>query len=337
MTTPLFPMLRTVAANPRMLLVKPQASLFMAGYMKRFPVRRFGDNLIVHSHLPALNSRAYSRFVAHHLVGPQARAVPRPGRPHQRLPAELRVLLQQAADRHAHGHSHHPPGHRRSARRRGLLAGAHRRRAAAQPRHRRHRGPRLPRHGGQAVHHRLRPHAAVGPRPRRRRTLLRLRQPRSLGARAPQRLPPLPARLSGGPRGHRHLQTGARPARGRLVGAQPRDDPDRPGGAPAQLPRVPRHRRGLAERAQALGGGVLVRPPGDQRGRTARARPPAGRLQPAGQVHRRHDRQLPGPLRGRRDLRLQRRLQDGLRRRLRRCQPLRVRAGRRSATSASVR
>jgi MoaA/NifB/PqqE/SkfB family radical SAM enzyme len=67
-TTPLFPMLRTVAANPRMLTVKPGASLFMADYMKKFPVRRFGDNLILHSHLPALNSRAYSRFVAHHLV-----------------------------------------------------------------------------------------------------------------------------------------------------------------------------------------------------------------------------------------------------------------------------
>jgi MoaA/NifB/PqqE/SkfB family radical SAM enzyme len=62
-------MLRTLAANPRMLLVKPSAGLFMAGYMRRFPVRRFGDNLILHSHLPALNSRAYSRFVAHHLVG----------------------------------------------------------------------------------------------------------------------------------------------------------------------------------------------------------------------------------------------------------------------------
>ncbi len=67
-SAPLFPMLRTVLANPRMLVVKPRASLFMARYMKKFPVRRFGGNLILHSHLPALNSRAYSRFVAHHLA-----------------------------------------------------------------------------------------------------------------------------------------------------------------------------------------------------------------------------------------------------------------------------
>jgi MoaA/NifB/PqqE/SkfB family radical SAM enzyme len=64
-----FPLLRVLADNPRMLLVKPQASSFMAKYMGKFPVRRFGDNLILHSHLPPLTSTAYSRFVAHHLVG----------------------------------------------------------------------------------------------------------------------------------------------------------------------------------------------------------------------------------------------------------------------------
>jgi MoaA/NifB/PqqE/SkfB family radical SAM enzyme len=62
-------MLRTVIANPRMLLVPPRASLFMARYMKGFPVRRHGDNLILHSHMPPLTSKAYSRFVAHHLAG----------------------------------------------------------------------------------------------------------------------------------------------------------------------------------------------------------------------------------------------------------------------------
>jgi MoaA/NifB/PqqE/SkfB family radical SAM enzyme len=68
-TTPRFPTLRVVSANPRMLLVRPQASIFMARYMKQFPARQFGDNLILHSHLPPLTSKAYSRFVAHHLVG----------------------------------------------------------------------------------------------------------------------------------------------------------------------------------------------------------------------------------------------------------------------------
>jgi MoaA/NifB/PqqE/SkfB family radical SAM enzyme len=64
-----FPLARVLASNPQMLAVKPGASLFMAKYMQKFPVRRFGDNLILHSHLPPLTSRAYSRFVAHHLVG----------------------------------------------------------------------------------------------------------------------------------------------------------------------------------------------------------------------------------------------------------------------------
>lgn len=59
---------RVVLANPGMLRVKPGASLFMASYMRRFPVRQFGRNLVLHSHLPPLTSRAYSRFVAHHLV-----------------------------------------------------------------------------------------------------------------------------------------------------------------------------------------------------------------------------------------------------------------------------
>jgi MoaA/NifB/PqqE/SkfB family radical SAM enzyme len=68
-TAPRFPTLRVVSANPRMLLVRPAASTFMARYMRRFPARRFGDNLILHSHLPPLTGKAYSRFVDHHLVG----------------------------------------------------------------------------------------------------------------------------------------------------------------------------------------------------------------------------------------------------------------------------
>ncbi len=68
-TTPRLPMVRVLSANPSMLLVRPRASLFMARYMHQFPARRFGDNLILHSHLPPLTSKAYSRFVAHHLMG----------------------------------------------------------------------------------------------------------------------------------------------------------------------------------------------------------------------------------------------------------------------------
>lgn len=63
-----FALAKTLVANPAMLRVRPSASLFMAGYMSKFEVKRVGDNLILHSHLPPLTSAAYSRFVAHHLV-----------------------------------------------------------------------------------------------------------------------------------------------------------------------------------------------------------------------------------------------------------------------------
>jgi MoaA/NifB/PqqE/SkfB family radical SAM enzyme len=59
---------RVLFANPRMLRVKPGAGLFMARYMRGFPVRWFGQNLVLHSHLPPLTGRAYSRFVEHHLL-----------------------------------------------------------------------------------------------------------------------------------------------------------------------------------------------------------------------------------------------------------------------------
>jgi sulfatase maturation enzyme AslB (radical SAM superfamily) len=63
-----FPLMKVLAANPGMLRVKPSASLFLSRYMGRFPVRRHGENLILHSHLPPLTSKAYARFVEHHLV-----------------------------------------------------------------------------------------------------------------------------------------------------------------------------------------------------------------------------------------------------------------------------
>lgn len=59
---------RVLFANPPMLRVKPGADLFMARYMRGFPIRWFGENLVLHSHLPPLTGRAYARFVEHHLV-----------------------------------------------------------------------------------------------------------------------------------------------------------------------------------------------------------------------------------------------------------------------------
>lgn len=62
------PLARVLVSNPGMLRVNPAVLRFMSGYLNRFRIRRSGGNLILHSHLPPLNSPAYSRFVKEHLL-----------------------------------------------------------------------------------------------------------------------------------------------------------------------------------------------------------------------------------------------------------------------------
>jgi MoaA/NifB/PqqE/SkfB family radical SAM enzyme len=66
------PLAGVVASNPGMLKVKPSILWFLGDYMSKFQVRRVGGNLILHSHLPPLNSPAYSRFVTEHLLAGKA-------------------------------------------------------------------------------------------------------------------------------------------------------------------------------------------------------------------------------------------------------------------------
>ena len=61
--------LRTVLANPGMLRVRPSVSFALLGYMGKFRAKNVGGNLILHSHMPPLNGKAYSRFVKEHLRG----------------------------------------------------------------------------------------------------------------------------------------------------------------------------------------------------------------------------------------------------------------------------
>jgi len=61
--------LRCLAANYRMIKAKPSLNLFMLQYMRKFRVLNIGGNLIIHSHLPPLNSEAYTRFLNEHLLG----------------------------------------------------------------------------------------------------------------------------------------------------------------------------------------------------------------------------------------------------------------------------
>jgi MoaA/NifB/PqqE/SkfB family radical SAM enzyme len=61
-------LIKTVMANPKLLFVKPAINRFMLQYLRKFNVVNVGGHLIVHSHLPPLNSKAYKRFVDRHLL-----------------------------------------------------------------------------------------------------------------------------------------------------------------------------------------------------------------------------------------------------------------------------
>ena len=61
--------LKTQLKNPQILKAKPALLLFLLKYMGKFKIKRVGENLLLHSHLPPINSPAYGRFVKEHLAG----------------------------------------------------------------------------------------------------------------------------------------------------------------------------------------------------------------------------------------------------------------------------
>ncbi len=62
------PLSEIIGSNLQMLRVSPSILWFLGDYISKFQIRRVGDNLILHSHLPPLNSPAYSRFVREQLL-----------------------------------------------------------------------------------------------------------------------------------------------------------------------------------------------------------------------------------------------------------------------------
>ena len=62
------PLAKILVSNPQMLGVSPSTLRFLSDYMNKFQIRQVGDHLVLHSHLPPLNSQAYSRFVREHLL-----------------------------------------------------------------------------------------------------------------------------------------------------------------------------------------------------------------------------------------------------------------------------
>jgi MoaA/NifB/PqqE/SkfB family radical SAM enzyme len=65
---PLSKVIRSVLASARLLRAGPSVSWFLLRYMGKFKVTESGGRLIVHSHLPPLNSKAFSRFIDEHVL-----------------------------------------------------------------------------------------------------------------------------------------------------------------------------------------------------------------------------------------------------------------------------
>ena len=63
-----WPILKVLRRNPHLLKVRPALSLFFLKYMRKFRAQKVGPNIILHSHLPPLNSAAYSRFIREQLI-----------------------------------------------------------------------------------------------------------------------------------------------------------------------------------------------------------------------------------------------------------------------------
>lgn len=59
----------SLATNPRLLKARPSVNLFLIKYIWKFKPRRSGSSLILHSHLPPVNSPAFARFVDVHILG----------------------------------------------------------------------------------------------------------------------------------------------------------------------------------------------------------------------------------------------------------------------------
>ena len=63
-----WPVLKVLWRNPHLLKVRPAVSRFFLKYVRKFRAQKVGPNIILHSHLPPLSSRAYSRFIREQLI-----------------------------------------------------------------------------------------------------------------------------------------------------------------------------------------------------------------------------------------------------------------------------
>ena len=59
---------KAILSTPQIVFAKPAVNWFFYKYLGKFKVLDIGGNLIIHSHLPPMNGKAYSRFVKEHLL-----------------------------------------------------------------------------------------------------------------------------------------------------------------------------------------------------------------------------------------------------------------------------
>jgi MoaA/NifB/PqqE/SkfB family radical SAM enzyme len=62
------PLTRAIRSTPGLLKVNPAILWFLSNYMNKFQIREVDNHLILHSHLPPINSQAYTRFIEEHLL-----------------------------------------------------------------------------------------------------------------------------------------------------------------------------------------------------------------------------------------------------------------------------
>jgi len=68
MLTQKLDVVKAVLSNPQMIRLNPSVNWFFARYLTKFPSVTVGKHIVLHSHLPPLNSMAYTRFLNEHLI-----------------------------------------------------------------------------------------------------------------------------------------------------------------------------------------------------------------------------------------------------------------------------
>jgi MoaA/NifB/PqqE/SkfB family radical SAM enzyme len=59
---------RAILSNPQIIKARPSINWFLLKYLSKFKIQNVDGNLIIHSHLPPLNSTPYTRFINEHLL-----------------------------------------------------------------------------------------------------------------------------------------------------------------------------------------------------------------------------------------------------------------------------